>query len=148
MTDLSDLYREVILDHNGSPRNFGTVGKAQPFAGHNPLCGDRVLVTLKMAGDTIQEIKFTGSGCAISQASASVMTEAVKGKTEEEARVLCERFHQMVTTESDEPVFDEMDPLSSFAGVRQYPVRVKCATLAWHTLIAALDNSTEKACSE
>ena len=141
MSDLSDLYQEVILDHNRRPRNFHTLAGASHSAeGYNPLCGDRLTLYLKLSGDTIEDVSFEGSGCAISKASASLMTDAVKGRTRAEAQALFERFHRMVTTPPDQPV-EEMGKLSSLAGVREFPIRVKCASLAWHTLKAAFNNA-------
>lgn len=140
MSDLRDLYQEVILDHNRRPRNFGVLEDANRSAdGHNPLCGDRLRVTARVEGDRIADVRFQGSGCAISKASASVMTEVVKGKTVEEADRLFERFHAMVTAPLGTPVAaEELGKLAVFAGVAEFPVRVKCASLAWHTLHAAL----------
>ena len=139
MSDLSDLYQEVILDHNRRPRNFRKIEPASHHAdGFNPLCGDKLSLTLQVDGSSIADVAFEGSGCAISKASASLMTDAVKGKSVEEARALFERFHRMVTTPPDKPV-EDMGKLSVLAGVREFPVRVKCASLAWHTLKAALD---------
>ena len=148
MSDLSDLYQEVILDHNRRPRNFHALAEPSHSAeGYNPLCGDRLTLYLKVNGDTIEDVSFEGGGCAISKASASLMTDAVKGRTRAEAEALFARFHRMVTTPPDQPV-EEMGKLSSLAGVREFPVRVKCASLAWHTLKAAFSNerltSTEK----
>jgi len=138
MSDLSELYQEVILDHNRSPRNFRRLEGASHHAeGYNPLCGDRVTVFVRIEGDRIADVTFEGSGCAISKASASLMTDRIKGTTVAEARSLFDRFHKMVTTPSDEPV-EELGKLSALAGVREFPVRVKCASLAWHTLRAAL----------
>jgi nitrogen fixation NifU-like protein len=140
MSDLSELYQEVILDHNRRPRNFRALAGASHSAeGYNPLCGDRLTLYLKLTGDTIEDVSFEGSGCAISKASASLMTDAVKGRTKAEAQALFERFHRMVTTPPDQPV-EEMGKLSSLAGVREFPIRVKCASLAWHTLKAAFNN--------
>lgn len=140
MSELADLYQEVILDHNRRPRNFHSLAEASHSAeGYNPLCGDRLTLYLKMNGDTIEDVSFVGAGCAISKASASLMTDAVKGRTRAEAQALFERFHRMVTTPPDQPV-EEMGKLSSLAGVREFPIRVKCASLAWHTLKAAFDN--------
>ena len=137
MTDLRDLYQEVILDHNKRPRNFGAMAGADRQAeGHNPLCGDRVTVFLKMDGDRIEDIAFEGAGCAISTASASLMTEALKGKRVEEARALFQDFHELVT-KGDAGA--DVGKLAALGGVREYPMRVKCATLAWHTLQAALE---------
>ncbi len=141
MSDLSDLYQEVILDHNKRPRNFRTLEHPSHSAeGYNPLCGDRLNLFVKVEGDVIEDIAFQGSGCAISKASASLMTDAIKGHTVEEARQLFERFHRMVTTPPDAAV-EDMGKLSVLAGVREFPVRVKCASLAWHTLKAALERA-------
>jgi nitrogen fixation NifU-like protein len=139
MSDLSDLYQEVILDHNKRPRNFHTLEEPSHTAeGYNPLCGDRLHLYVKVEGEVITDVGFEGSGCAISKASASLMTDAIKGRTVEEARQLFERFHRMVTTPPDVGV-EDMGKLSALAGVREFPVRVKCASLAWHTLKAALE---------
>ena len=147
MSDLSDLYQEVILDHNRSPRNFRRMESASHHAeGYNPLCGDRVTVFVKIEGDRIADVTFEGSGCAISKASASLMTDELKGSTVADARRLFERFHRMVTTPSDQAV-EELGKLSALAGVREFPVRVKCASLAWHTLKAAIDRE-EKVSTE
>jgi nitrogen fixation NifU-like protein len=144
MSDLSDLYQEVILDHNRAPRNYGTLPEANRRAhGHNPLCGDRLVLSLRVAGDRIEDVRFEGMGCAISKASASLMTEAIKGKSVGAASALFDRFHKMVTAPTDEPV-DEgaMGKLAALAGVRGFPVRVKCASLAWHTFRAAIGPDT------
>lgn len=139
MSDLSDLYQEVILDHNKRPRNFREIESPSHQAeGFNPLCGDRLNLYVQVDGDIITDLAFLGSGCAISKASASLMTDELKGRTVAEARALFERFHQVVTTPPDQPV-EELGKLSVLAGVREFPVRVKCASLAWHTLKAALD---------
>ena len=140
MSDLSELYQEVILDHNKRPRNYGTLADANRVArGHNPLCGDKLTVLAQVDDGVICDIKFEGSGCAISKASASLMTDAVKGRRVDEALVLFERFHEMVTTPMETDVDrDAMGKLGVLAGVREFPVRVKCASLAWHTLKAAL----------
>ena len=141
MSDLSDLYQEVILDHNKRPRNFHAIEQPSHTAeGYNPLCGDRLNLFVKVEGGVITEVGFQGSGCAISKASASLMTDAIKGRTVEEARHLFRRFHRMVTTPPDKAV-EDMGKLSVLAGVREFPVRVKCASLAWHTLKAALDRT-------
>jgi nitrogen fixation NifU-like protein len=138
MSELSDLYQEVILDHNRRPRNFHAIAGASHSAeGYNPLCGDRLTLYLQVTGETITDMSFEGAGCAISKASASMMTDALKGRTVAEADALFARFHQMVTTPPDQPV-EDMGKLSSLAGVREFPVRVKCASLAWHTLKAAM----------
>ena len=139
MSDLSELYQEVILDHNKRPRNFRVLPTPSHHAeGYNPLCGDRLDLFLNVEADRIADVAFQGSGCAISRASASLMTDAVKGCSVREARDLFERFHKMVTTPPDRGV-EDMGKLSVLAGVREFPVRVKCASLAWHTLKAALD---------
>jgi nitrogen fixation NifU-like protein len=145
MSDLSDLYQEVILDHNRRPRNFGVLDDATRVAnGYNPLCGDRLKLYVKLDGDRISAIRFEGSGCAISKASASLMTDAVNGRSIAEANALFDRFHQVVTTPIDEPVDEEsVGKLAVLAGVREFPARVKCASLAWHTLKAALDGDGE-----
>jgi nitrogen fixation NifU-like protein len=145
MSDLTDLYQEVILDHNRRPRNFGALPDATRTAnGHNPLCGDRLTLYVRLDGDRIDGISFEGSGCAISKASASLMTEAVKGRQVGDAIALFDRFHQVVTTPVDQPVDDaSVGKLAALAGVREFPVRVKCASLAWHTLKAALEGTAE-----
>ncbi len=150
MNDLHDLYQEVILDHNKRPRNFGPLPDAtQSAKGHNPLCGDRLTLSLKVVGDRIERVAFEGSGCAISKASASLMTDEVKGRTVDEAIALFDRFHQMVTTPIDQPVDEAaLGKLAVLAGVREFPARVKCASLAWHTLKAALTNVQETAKTE
>lgn len=138
MSDLSDLYQEVILDHNRRPRNFRALAGASHRAeGYNPLCGDRLTLYLKVADGTIEDVSFEGAGCAISKASASMMTDALKGMTVADAHALFERFHRMVTTPPEQAV-EDLGKLSSLAGVREFPVRVKCASLAWHTLKAAM----------
>jgi nitrogen fixation NifU-like protein len=139
MSDLSELYQEVILDHNKRPRNFRVLETANHVAeGFNPLCGDRLHLYLRVEDGVIAEVGFQGSGCAISKASASLMTDSIKGRPVEEARALFQRFHTMVTTPPEQSV-EDMGKLSVLAGVREFPVRVKCASLAWHTLKAALD---------
>ena len=143
MSELSDLYQEVILDHNRRPRNFHALAGASHTAdGHNPLCGDRLRLYLKVEHGIVSDVAFEGAGCAISKASASMMTDAIKGKTVGEVDALFERFHRMVTTPPDRPV-EDMGKLSSLAGVREFPVRVKCASLAWHTLKAAMAQKTK-----
>ena len=141
MTDLRELYQEVILDHNKKPRNFGSLEEPSHAAdGHNPLCGDQLHVSLVVNGDTVEDVRFEGSGCAISTASASLMTEAVKGRTLEETEHLFEGFHELLTGDPSqiEKASAELGKLAVFAGVREFPVRVKCATLSWHTLQSAL----------
>jgi nitrogen fixation NifU-like protein len=145
MSELSDLYQEVILDHHRRPRNYGPLpGASRTAQGHNPLCGDRLTLYVQLQGDRISGISFEGDGCAISKASASLMTDAIKGHSVSEASALFERFHRMITTPFDQEVDEtELGKLAAFAGVRQYPIRVKCASLAWHTLKAALGDSHE-----
>ncbi|MBX7054610.1 MAG: SUF system NifU family Fe-S cluster assembly protein [Pyrinomonadaceae bacterium] len=140
MSELSDLYQEVILEHNKNPRNFREITDADQTAdGKNPLCGDALRVYVAMEGDKIADVAFKGSGCAISKASASMMTQAVKGKTREEAEVLFNEFHEMVTGGLDVETDDNnLGKLKIFAGVLEFPARVKCASLSWHTLHAAL----------
>ena len=141
--ELRELYQELILDHNRKPRNRRAMPDATSDAdGYNPLCGDKVHVFVKLLGDRIADVSFDGQGCAISTASASLMTLALKGKTLAEAREIFDRFHAMVTGEPNAPVADEkLGKLAVFQGVCEFPVRVKCATLAWHTLKAAIDRS-------
>jgi nitrogen fixation NifU-like protein len=143
MSDLSDLYQEVILDHNRRPRNFGALPSPDRQAhGHNPLCGDRLTIYLGLDGDIVRDVRFEGSGCAISKASASLMTEAVKGHTVGEALTTFDRFQAMVTRSMESDLDAEgLGKLEVFAGVREFPMRVKCATLAWHTLKSALADS-------
>jgi nitrogen fixation NifU-like protein len=137
---LQDLYREVILDHNKHPRNFGKLDPADATAkGHNPLCGDRLTVTLRLADGAIQDVKFEGNGCAISVASASMMTEAIKGKDRAAVRELFDKVHALLT-QQDAPSTD-LGKLAALSGVREFPARVKCASLCWHTLNAALANA-------
>ena len=136
--ELDDLYQEVILDHNKRPRNFRVMESGRRAEGYNPLCGDRLTVYLQVDGDVIKDVSFQGSGCAISKASASLMTDAMKGKTIGDAEALVQRFHQMITASPDAPAAD-LGKLTALAGVRQFPVRVKCASLAWHTLEAAAE---------
>ncbi len=141
MSDLRDLYQEVILDHNRRPRNWGAIESPDRKAdGYNPLCGDKLKLTLRMDGDRIADVKFEGSGCAISKASASLMTDLVKGKTMPEAEDLVDKLQAMVTAPMDAPEEDaSLGKLAVLSGVREFPARVKCATLAWHTLRAALE---------
>ena len=142
MSELSELYQQVILDHNKKPRNFRKLEKANHSAeGFNPLCGDHLTIYLDLEENSVKEIAFEGSGCAISKAAASMMTQAVKGKSREQAEALFNEFHSMVTGELDEETEEnKLGNLKIFAGVREFPVRVKCATLPWHTLHAALNN--------
>jgi nitrogen fixation NifU-like protein len=139
--DFDSLYQEVILDHNKNPRNFGVLENATHKAvGHNPLCGDHIELFLNVENNIIREVKFKGVGCAISKASASIMTTVLKGKKLEEVRQMFDNFHNVLTSKPDEPVDEsKLGKLAVFAGVREFPVRVKCATLPWHTLMEALD---------
>lgn len=149
MADLRDLYQEVILEHSKQPRNYRELGDANHKAeGYNPLCGDHFTVYLKMDGDKIQDVSFQGSGCAISKASASMMTQSIKGKTMAEAEKIFERFHQLVTGVAESGGGEELGKLAVFSGVSEFPVRVKCATLAWHTLHAALQGEQETISTE
>ncbi len=149
MSELRDLYQEVILDHSRSPRNYRRLEGGVQAEGYNPLCGDRVTVFVQVEGDRIKDVSFQGSGCAISKASASMMTGALKGKTEGEAQALFDKFHGMVTAPMDAPTdTDAMGKLAVFAGVREFPSRVKCASLAWHTLLAALKGGDGKVTTE
>jgi len=146
VSDLRELYQETILDHGKRPRNFRVQGDGAGHAeGHNPLCGDRITVYVQTDGEEIVDISFQGSGCAISTASASMMTEALKGKTLADARGLFERFHGTIAENGDG--FD-IGKLEVFRGVREFPMRVKCATLAWHTLRAALEENATSVTTE
>jgi len=149
MPELRDLYQEVILEHSKAPRNFHAItDSAQKAEGFNPLCGDHFTVYVNIDGDSIQDIGFQGSGCAISKASASMMTQAVKGKSKAEAKELFDTFHKLVTTGEVNGDRDDLGKLAVFSGVSEFPVRVKCATLAWHTLQAALEGKQEKISTE
>ncbi len=144
MSELSELYQQVILDHNKKPRNFHRIDSANHTAeGFNPLCGDQLTVYAQLEDGTLKDVSFEGSGCAISKAAASMMTVAVKGKTRQDAETLFNEFHRMVTGELDEENEpNDLGRLKIFAGVREFPVRVKCASLAWHTLKAALNDQS------
>ena len=151
MSDLSALYQEVILDHNRRPRNFRVLEDADHKSeGFNPLCGDRISVYVKLNGSVVDDVSFQGSGCAISIASASLMTERLKGRKLEEVQALFERFHQLVTgnLDSQGPSEPDLGKLVVFEGVSRYPVRVKCATLTWHALRAALEKRNEVVSTE
>lgn len=150
MSELRDLYQELILDHNKNPRNFRAMpDSTNKIDGYNPLCGDKLTLYVKKSGDQIQDISFQGSGCAISKASASMMTAAVKGKTKKEADALFEIFHEVVTGKKDaESSAEALGKLSAFAGVSEFPARVKCASLAWHTLHSALENKNDTVSTE
>ena len=142
MSELTDLYQEVILDHNRRPHNFRAIEGATKQEGYNPLCGDRLTLYVAMDGGVIKDVAFQGSGCAISKASASLMTDALKGKTADEARALFEQFHAMITSDHSVPAAD-LGKLSVLAGVREFPTRIKCASLAWHTMKAAVAHDSD-----
>ena len=147
MADLRDLYQEVILEHSKQPRNFRELATANRHAeGYNPLCGDKLKLFLKVENDIVIDASFVGAGCAISTASASLMTESLKGKKREEALKMLDKFHELLTT--DTPVTQDLGKLVVFCGVRDYPARVKCATLAWHTLKSALENVEQTVSTE
>ena len=149
MSDLRDLYQELILDHTKHPRNFGELENANCRAdGHNPLCGDKLTVFLDLEDGVVRDVRFRGSGCAISTASASMMTEIVKGRTRAQAEILFEKFHHMLTGPESGNSDEELGKLVVFSGVKEFPIRVKCATLAWHTLSAALKHQVEPATTE
>lgn len=151
MNELQDLYREVILDHNRRPRNFGELEDADRIVkGVNPLCGDRMTLYVKLAGDTVQDIRFKGTGCAISVASSSLMTEKVKGASLQETLKLFEKVHDMLTAVDydDSADLEDLDKLAALSGVREYPSRVKCASLSWHALKSALTSVDNKISTE
>ena len=146
--DVSNLYQDIILDHNRRPRNFGPLENADRSAnGHNPLCGDQLKVWLRMDGESIADVSFTATGCAISRASASIMTTVVKGKSKDEAARLFDQFHKLVT---GAPATDEraLGSMAAFSGVSKFPARVKCASLSWHTLRSALDSEPSPVSTE
>lgn len=149
MSDLRDLYRDVIVDHSRTPHNFGRlIGANRSAEGFNPLCGDRLTLYLKVTDGVIEDVSFEGSGCAISTATASLMTEALKGKTEAQAQALFSSFHALVTGGKAAQASVPLGKLEALSGVWEFPARVKCATLAWHTLQAALRNKTEPVSTE
>ena len=150
MSELKDLYQEVIFDHNKHPQNFGVMEHADHRAdGHNPLCGDKIEVYVKMNGDVIEDIMFDGSGCAISRASASILTTAVKGKTKDEAAELFKNFDEMLKdVDMDAAQMELLGKLAVFEGVKEFPTRIKCASLSWHTIDAAINNKGEIATTE
>jgi nitrogen fixation NifU-like protein len=148
-TDLRDLYQQVIVDHSKRPRNFRVIEQAtNKVDGYNPLCGDKITLYLTMEGDVVRDISFQGAGCAISTASASLLTEALKGKTLSDAEALFESFHELVTGLQPAHEAPKLGKLAVFSGVCDYPTRVKCATLAWHTLRAALKNEGKPVSTE
>jgi nitrogen fixation protein NifU and related proteins len=149
MSDLRELYQQVILDHNKNPRNFHEMADATRHVdGYNPLCGDHYTVFVRMEGETIEDVSFTGNGCAISKASASVMSSTVKGKSAGEATSLFDTFHRLVTGDTSGLSAADLGRLAAFSGVSEFPARVKCATLAWHTLKSALEGRDEKVTTE
>ena len=149
MTDLTDLYREVILDHNRKPRNFGEIeGADRVIEGVNPLCGDRMTLYVKLDNDRIDDVRFKGTGCAISVASSSLMTERIKGSTVDESLTLFEQVHRMLTEQTDAEQSVDLGKLAALSGVREYPSRIKCASLAWHALKTALTGADEAVSTE
>ena len=149
MSDLRELYQQVILDHNKSPRNFRELSNpTSRVEGYNPLCGDQYTVFLQVDGDTIKDLSFTGSGCAISKASASVMSSTLKGKSKEDASRLFDTFHKLVTGDTSGLDAADLGRLAAFSGVSEFPARVKCATLAWHTLRTALQGEKDMVSTE
>ena len=149
MSELRELYQELVLDHNSRPRNFRELENATTrMEGYNPLCGDRVTVYVKLDGRCIEDVSFQGSGCAISRASASMMTTTIKGKTIDEAERLFGAFHEMVTGEADPEEDDDLGDLEVLAGVAEFPSRVKCATLSWHSMLSALKGQKEPVSTE
>lgn len=149
MTEVRELYQELILDHCKHPRNYGRLPNPDRCAtGHNPLCGDKLVLTLSIEDDVVKEARFEGEGCAISTASASLMSELIVGKTTDEVNALFTRFHKMVTSKDGADDFSGLDKLAVFSGVRDYPLRVKCATLAWHSLKAALARDSDTVTTE
>ncbi len=149
MSELRDLYQQVILDHSKNPHNRGVLASANRKAeGYNPLCGDKVIIYLIMDGDTVKDVRFEGSGCAISTASVSILTDIIKGKTKADVQTLFEKFHHLVTDGNVPDDGPDLDKLEIFDGVKEFPMRVKCATLAWHTVKAAFDNVCEPVTTE
>ena len=149
MSSLGDLYQEILLEHNSRPRNFRKLEDADRSAdGYNPLCGDKVELFLKLDDEIISDVAFQGSGCAISRASASMLTQSIKGQSVEKAHEIFEAFHNMLTDPSAEVDYDLLDDLESLSGVSNFPTRIKCAVLAWHTLRAALDGQPEAVMTE
>ena len=149
MSSLGDLYQEILLEHNSRPRNFRKLEDADRSAeGYNPLCGDKVELFLKLDNEVISDVAFQGSGCAISRASASMLTQSIKGQSVEKAHEIFEAFHNMLTDPSAEVDYDLLDDLESLSGVSNFPTRIKCAVLAWHTLRAALDGQPESVITE
>ena len=149
MSGLSDLYQEILLEHNSKPRNFRKVEDASSTAdGYNPLCGDQITLYLKVVDDTVEDVGFQGVGCAISRASASMMTQSIKGRSLDEAQGIFDAFHSMITHPGEEPDYDTLGDLETLAGINEYPTRVKCAILAWHTMRSALGGQGESVTTE
>lgn len=149
MSGLSDLYQEILLEHNSKPRNFRKVEDASATAeGYNPLCGDQITLYLKVVDDVVEDVAFQGVGCAISRASASMMTQSIKGKSLDEAHVIFDAFHNMITHPNEEPDFDILGDLETLSGVNEYPTRIKCAVLAWHTMRSALHDDGQTVTTE
>ncbi|HYG98792.1 MAG TPA: SUF system NifU family Fe-S cluster assembly protein [Terriglobales bacterium] len=149
MADLRELYQELILDHSKKPRNYREMPNAnRRVEGFNPLCGDHFTVYMDMEGETVKDVSFQGSGCALSKASASMMTQALKGKTKTDAEALFERFHDLVTGKAGEAQAESLGKLAVFSGVSDFPVRVKCASLAWHAMKAAIEGDAEQVSTE
>ncbi len=149
MSDLSELYQEILLEHNSKPRNFRKLDQAtQSAEGYNPLCGDRITLYLSLEDGVIADVAFQGSGCAISRASASMLTQSIKGQTVAKAQEIFEAFHQMLTEPGAELDYDVLGDLETLSGVVAFPTRIKCAVLAWHTMQAALDGQTEAVSTE
>ena len=149
MSGLSDLYQEILLEHNSKPRNFRKLEDASSIAeGYNPLCGDQITLYLKLVDDVVEDVGFQGVGCAISRASASMMTQSIKGKSLDEANGIFNAFHEMITHPDTEPDYDTLGDLETLAGVNEYPTRIKCAVLAWHTMRSALSNDGQTVTTE
>ena len=149
MSGLSELYQEILLEHNSKPRNFRKVEDASTTAeGYNPLCGDEITLYLKVVDDTVEDVGFQGVGCAISRASASMMTQSIKGRTLDEAQGIFDAFHNMITHPNEEPDYDTLGDLETLAGVNEYPTRIKCAVLAWHTMRSALNGGGQPVTTE
>ena len=149
MSGLSDLYQEILLEHNSKPRNFRKVEDASATAeGYNPLCGDQITLYLKVVDNVVEDVGFQGVGCAISRASASMMTQSIKGRSLDEAHVIFDAFHNMITHPNEEPDYETLGDLETLSGVNEYPTRIKCAVLAWHTMRSALNDDGETVTTE
>ena len=149
MSGLSDLYQEILLEHNSKPRNFRKVEDASATAdGYNPLCGDQITLYLKVVDDVVEDVGFQGVGCAISRASASMMTQSIKGRSLDDAHVIFDAFHNMITHPHEEPDYDTLGDLETLSGVNEYPTRIKCAVLPWHTMRSALNDDGQTVTTE